>query len=305
MSKMEKEKEFKNIIKINLENLKKIFSNNNFEQGETPVYIEIPNNVEEKLENFKKEIQEKIDRIYSETVDKDISEVFEKCLKIILNHFDNLRNEVEKNLKGSNWEKINNNFSDKLQKEINTQKNIIVTKLESLSDNLKKYYEESYKIINNFKHITENNVKIYDLKHFISIRFGEKYNYKEAIYYIVNDILSESKTATSWKNTESFSEYIKCLFSDKAYLIKTIDFIIKKANERLNNFSRNISYLIQQYLEMMSNDIDIEKNSLINNLEEQNKKNKELVEEKKNKWNILSQEFAELEGKIKLVLGLL
>ena len=53
---------------------------------------------------------------------------------------------------------------------------------------------------------------------------------------------------------------------------------------------------------MMSNDIDIEKNSLINNLEEQNKKNKELVEEKKNKWNILSQEFAELEEKIKLVL---
>ena len=94
------------------------------------------------MEKFKKEIQEKIDKIYSETVDKDISEVFEKCLTAITNHFGNLRNEVETKLKGSNWEKINNNFSDKLQKEINTQKNIIVTKLESLSDNLKKYYED-------------------------------------------------------------------------------------------------------------------------------------------------------------------
>ena len=197
------------------------------------------------MEKFKKEIQEKIDKIYSETVHKDISEVFEKCLTAITNHFGNLRNEVETKLKGSNWEKINNNFSDKLLKEINTQKNIIVSKLESLSDNLKKDYEETYEIINNYKKSSNNKLKSNnDLKYFISKRLGEKNNYKNSIFYIVNDILSESKSATSWKNTESIKEYIKCLFSDKAYLLKTIDFIKIKADERLKNFRRNITNLI-------------------------------------------------------------
>jgi len=150
------------------------------------------------------------------------------------------------------------------------------------------------------------------LKYFISKRLGEKNNYKNAIFYIVNDILSESKSATSWKNTESFKEYIKCLFSDKAYLLKTIDFIKIKADERLKNYRRNITNLIQEYLEIMSNKIDTERNITINYLQEQieyeYKKNKELLEqrleevgEKKKKWKILCEEFVNLEEKIKQI----
>ena len=193
-----------------------------------------------------------------------------------MNHFDNLRNEVEQKLKGNNWTEINDNFAKKLQKEIKEQKNIIIPMLESLSDNLKKDYEESYEIINGIKNNSKNKMNIYELKNFISIRFGEK-NYKEALLYIVNDILSESETATSWKNTQSFREYIKYLFSDKAALIKKIDYIIEKTNERLNHFIKIITDLIQQYLETMSNNIEIEKNIVINKLEEQKKLKKKKI----------------------------
>ena len=311
-SKWEAEEEFKNIIENNLENLTKIFNNNNLDQGELQAKSEIHNNAEERLEKFKKEMHEKSDKIYSETVDKNISEYFKKCLAAVLNHFDNLRNEVEQKLKGNNWTEINDNFAKKLQKEIKEQKNIIIPMLESLSDNLKKDYEESYEIINGIKNNSKNKMNIYELKNFISIRFGEK-NYKEALLYIINDILSESETATSWKNTQSFREYIKYLFSDKAALIKKIDYIIEKTNERLNHFIKIITDLIQQYLETMSNNIEIEKNIVINKLEEQKKieeeKNKELKEqllkeeeEKKKKWNILCEEYVKLEEKIKEIL---
>ena len=66
-SKWEAEEEFKNIIENNLENLTKIFNNNNLDQGELQAKSEIHNNAEERLEKFKKEMHEKSDKIYSET----------------------------------------------------------------------------------------------------------------------------------------------------------------------------------------------------------------------------------------------
>ena len=167
-------------------------------------------------------------------------------------------------------------------------------------------------MINEFKTNPEDNYKFDELKIYISNKLGEKNDYKEAIDNIVNDIISNSRTSTNWKNSSGLFDFLKSKFSDKAYLNKTIEFMISDALDRLNSFSKNIANLIEQYLSDILNKILTEKINIVNiltekirmkeieNMEIENEnqlekekyeKFKKELEEKNKKWKEICQEY--------------
>jgi len=316
-SKYDADIEFKKTIENNLDNLKKIFNNdNNLKSGEAPVYIEIKNDADTKLKEFKKEIEEKIKDIKLANYEKNIPRIFEEAIDQFKKSLIDITNLIEKDLIKENRKKLLIIFKEFFENAINIQKEIIVSNLEDLSDNLKKKYNEAFQIINKFKNNPGNISQMDEPKIYISNQLGERNDYKEAISNIVNDILSDSKNATNWENSDGFFDYLKNLFSNEAYLNKAFDFITKNAYNKLNEFKITLSRHIEEYMEQILDKINIEKISLINNLEEQkrmkdneNERNKELneiekkkyeekikeQEELKQKWNILCQEYDKLE----------
>jgi len=213
------------------------------------------------------------------------------------------------------WRNIQNEFENTFHTSVDKQKTIIIDTLEKCSNSLNTHYEEAFKIINKFKNNPDNNYKYDELKIYISNKLGEKNNYKEAIDNIVNDIVSNSRNVTTWKNSSGLIDFLKTKFSDKAYLNKTIDFIIKNAQEKFTIFRSNISNLINEYLKEILNKITIERINLKNILEEKKKK-KELEniesakkneeekkryeaikkehEEQNKKWNLICQEYCNI-----------
>ena len=323
-SKYDADIEFKKTIENNLDNLKKIFHNdNNLKSGEPPVYIEIKNDADTKLKEFKKEIEEKIKDIKVAIYDKEYPKIFEECIGQITNSLINLTNTIEQDLKTEKWEKVLNKFKENFKNETNNQKEIIVSNLEDLSNNLKKNYNEAFKIINKFKNNPGNIYQMDELKIYISNQLGERNDYKEAISNIVNYILLDSKNATNWENRDGIFDYFKNKIFNKDYLNKTFDFITKSASKKLNEFKIILSRHIEEYMKQILNKINIEEISLINNLEEQkrmkdneNERNKKLNDKEKKKyeekikeeeelkknWNILCQEYDKLEKLIKNIL---
>ena len=282
-SKYDADIEFKKTIENNLDNLKKIFhNNNNLESGEAPVYIEIKNDADTKLKEFKKEIEEKIKDIKLAKYEKGIPSIFEKCIGKITNFLIDITNQVEKDLKIENRKEVLIIFKEYFKNAINIQKEIIVSNLEDLSDNLKKNYNEAFKIINKFKNNPGNIYQMDELKIYISNQLGERNDYKEAISNIVNDILSDSKNATNWENSDGIFDYLKNKIFNKDYLNKTFDFITKSASKKLNEFKIILSRHIEEYMKQILNKINIEKISLINNLEEQKKKKMKKMKKIKN-----------------------
>ena len=312
--------EFKKVIENNLDNLKTIFINDNIvRNGEAPVYIQIKKDADERMKEFKVNIENSIKDIQLDKINYDIPKVFENCIDNMVGSLKDLNSKIEQDLKRENWKEVLNNFENTFKMENDMLIEKIVTTLENFSDNIRKHYNESFQIINQFKNQRGNNYEIEEFKIYLSNHLGEQGNYREAIINIVNDILSNSRNATSWENSNIF-EYFKCLFSSQAYLDKTTTFIMNNAYERLKAFRKNIFKIIDEYLEMILNKIDIEKNSLINHLtmqkqmeDQENERNRvkndeerrryeQIVQDeetKKNKWNMLCQEYNKLEGLIK------
>ena len=320
-SKIDADVEFKKVIENNLDNLKKIFySNYNLKPGDLPIYKEIKNDAEEVLKIFKKEISEKIKDIKVEKCEKDVPKIFEKSIETIMQRLKDSKDKIETDLKKQKKDQILYNFENLFQNEVSIQKEKIIKTLEDFSDNLKNHYNETLKTINMCKNNPRDNYEFDELKVYISNHLGEGNDYKEAISNIINDILSASKNATNWENSTGLFDYLKSIFSDEAYLKKTTNYIIDNTLERLSDFRKIISNLIDEYLETIFTKIDVEKNSLIVNLEEQ-KRIKDLEielnkqfnenekkgyekrlkdeEEKRKKWNILCQEYNKLEVSIK------
>jgi len=305
--------------------LKKIFhTDNNLKSGEAPVYKQIKNDADKQLKVFKKEISEKIKDIKLDKFEKDVPKIFEDYIENIISCLKNLSGKIEYDLQREKWKAVLTRFEEEFKKEINFQKGKIISTLEDFSESLKKHYNEALKIINKFKNNAGDNFQMEDLKIYISNQLGERNDYKEAISNIVNDILSDSRNATNWENSTGLFDYLKCKFSDKAYLNKTIDFIIKNTNERLKDFRKTLTKHIENYMKIILDKIKIEEIALINNLEEQkriegneNQRNQELNdverkkyekkikedEEIKQKWNILCQEYDKLVQLIKNMIN--
>ena len=298
-SKEDANTELKNIVDSNLDILSEIFpnnDNNNTIPRETPVSKEITSETENKLSEFKREIEEKIENIKSMSYEKKVPNVLENCMNEIIKCFEDLKIDIEQNYRREKWDVIHKRFSNKLYTEISNQKKNISQIIDELSTNIKDCCNEVFQAMKNYKNIFGNEFKFIQLKNFISNSLGEQNNFLEAISHIVNDIISESKFASSWKNSESFLEYIRCLFSVKASELKSIDFDIKTIRERLGNFKEILSELTLEYFDYVLNIIDIEKNVSINNLEKETKiKN----EEDKKKWKELCKEFEKIETTIK------
>ena len=191
--------------------------------------------------------------------------------------------------------------------------------MEKCSDEIKTNYLKSFEIINQFKTNSKEEHKFKELKIYLSNKLGEKNNYKEAFDNIVTDIVSNSRTATDWKNSSGFFDYLKSKFFDEAYLNKTIDYIISNSSKRLESFRKNISNLIDEYKVDIITKIDIEKNNISNFLQKEvekeelkNKNNKKLNEvyeakkkeneKSKEKWNEICEKYNEVKTKIKNIL---
>ena len=273
--KYESDNELRKLVENNLDNLNKIFysEEEDLECGLSPVYIEITNESEEKLKEFEKEIEDKIKDIKLDKYNYNFPEKFEIGIEEIANNLKGLKDKIEDSLKNKQkWRNIQNEFENTFHTSVEKQKTIIIDTLEKCSNSLNTHYEEAFKIINKFKNNPDNNYKYDELKIYISNKLGEKNNYKEAIDNIVNDIVSNSRNVTTWKNSSGLIDFLKTKFSDKAYLNKTIDFIIKNAQEKFTIFRSNISNLINEYLKEILNKITIERINLKNILEEKKKK---------------------------------
>lgn len=298
-SKEDANTELKNIVDSNLDILSEIFpnnDNNNTTPRETPVSKEITSEPENKLSEFKREIEEKIENIKSMSYEKKVPNVLENCMNEIIKCFEDLKIDIEQNYRREKWDIIHKRFSNKLYTEISDQKKNISQIIVELSTYIKDCCNEAFQAMKNYKNIFGKEFKFIQLKNFISNSLGDQNNFLEAISHIVNDIISESKFASSWKNSESFLEYIRCLFSVKASVLKSIDFDIKTIRERLGNFKEILSELTLEYFDYVLNIIDIEKNVSINNLEKETKiKN----EEDEKKWKELCKEFEKIETTIK------
>lgn len=248
---------------------------------------------------FKKDIQYKIDHMQLELVKNNVPDVFVESIEAIMKSLLSLNNKIEQDLKKENWKEILTRIQTTFGNIMTKQKSKIISTLETLSDNLNKLYLDSFDIINKFKNTPGCNFELSELKIFISDRLGEKNNYEEAITNIMSDILSDSKYATNWKNSSGIVEYIKCIFTDKAYLKKTTDIMMNSTSKRLNNFKNIINKLIKEYMDIILNIVDIEKNSLINYFEEKKRRKDNEEQERKMKWKLLCQEFNQLEQKMK------
>ena len=312
--------EFKNLIEDKLSDLDTIFHSQEYfiklpEQKEISYYFK------EKLDAFNKDIDNSKDvilRIIKN--DYDIPHILEKCIDSIKSVLNNLKNEIQSNLKQKkSWKDIQREFETTFKSTVEDKKKNIVENLEKCSDEIKTNYLKSFEIINQFKTNSKEEHKFKELKIYLSNKLGEKNNYKEAFDNIVTDIVSNSRTATDWKNSSGFFDYLKSKFFDEAYLNKTIDYIISNSSKRLESFRKNISNLIDEYKVDIITKIDIEKNNISNFLQKEvekeelaNKNNKKLNEvyeakkkeneKSKEKWNEICEKYNEVKTKIKNIL---
>ena len=99
-SKNDAENEVKKIIGNNLDNLKKIFYIDYKRQlGEAPVYKEIKNIANIKLNIFKREITEKIKDIKMKILEYNVPKVFEESIETIIKCLTDLKSKIEIDLK--------------------------------------------------------------------------------------------------------------------------------------------------------------------------------------------------------------
>ena len=290
--------ELKQLIGNHLDNLNKIFSNEENLKWDLPALeqIEIKNESKEKLIQFNKDIENKIKDINLVKVFHDVPKILENSINTIIKELRGLKDKIENSLKQKKkWKNIQDEFENTFQTLVEKEKNEIITTLENCSQNLNNHYEEAFQIIHKLKINQDKNYQLDELKIYISNKLGEKNNYKEAIDNIVNDIVSESRNATIWKKCSGLIDFIKCKVSDSAYLNRTIDSIISNFQERFSAFRKNISNLIDEYFKEILNKINIEKINLDNILEEQKKK-KELENAEKEQQN---QEMKEKYRKLK------
>ena len=311
--KYESDKDLRQLIDNNLDNLNKIFyTEENKDCGFVPVYKEITNEPEKKLVNFQNNIDNKIKDLIVDKSNNDVPKILEISIEEVNGILKNLKEKIDEKLKQKKkWKEIQEEFEKVFHSSVENQKTKIIDTLEKCSEQLKIHSQEASKMINDFKINNEDNFKFDELKIYLSNKLGED-NYKVAIDNIVNDIVSNSRTATTWKNRTGFFDFLKTKFSDKAYLDKTIDYIILNAVEKLNNFKKNISHLIDTYLSDIQNKFNIEKINIINiltekaeqkklenqKIKEQNDKEKEKyeklkkeTEERNNKWKVICQEY--------------
>ena len=312
--KYESDNDLRKLIENKLDNLDKIFYNEeNLEVGMVPVYKEITNDSKVKLEQFKINLDNKIKDFIIDKSTNDVPKILYDSIFKVNDVLKNLKNDIDGKLKQKKkWKEIQDEFENALQTTVQNQKTLIIDTLEKCSYQVKTHSNEAFKMINEFKTNPEDNYKFDELKIYISNKLGEKNDYKEAIDNIVNDIIANSRTSTNWKNSSGLFDFLKSKFSDKAYLNKTIEFMISDALDRLNSFRINIANLIEQYLSDILNKILTEKINIVNiltekirmkeienmEIEKENQLEKEKyekfkkeLEEKNKKWKEICQEY--------------
>ena len=200
--------------------------------GEAPVYKEIKNIANIKLNIFKREITEKIKDIKMKILEYNVPKVFEESNEPIIKCLTDLKSKIEIDLKSQKKNEILTKLLYTFQNEMNKQKEKLVKTLEDFSDNLKNNYNQTFRIINKFKNDFKDKYEFEELKTYISSHLGERNDYKEAITNIVTDILSTVSNVTNLENSTGFFDYLKTLISDEGFLNKASEFIIQKTEKR-------------------------------------------------------------------------
>ena len=317
MCKNESDNDLRRIIENNLDNLDKIFNNNDYlENVMIPAYKEITNESKEKLEKFQKDIEYKIKDIIIEKYMNDVPKILLNSIYEINNYIKNFKNNIDEKLKKKKWKDVENEFENIFQTTIENQKAKIIEAIDKYSDQLKIRSDDAFKLIAIFKTNSEDNYKFDELKIYLANKLGAKNNYKEVINKIINEIIANSRKTTNIEKSSGLLDFFKTKFSDKAYLNKRIDFIKSYAAERLNYLGMNISNLMEQYLSEIMNKISVEKANIINILKEKKRKEEfENIEKEKNnkiekekyeifkkekdkKWDKIYQEYNKIKALI-------
>ena len=283
--------DFITIINNNLFDLKTIF-NNDYENNncKEPVYLEIKQDMKNKKDNFEKEIDGFITYIDACLYKNNIPKIIEKYTDKIVTFLQNEKLNIKNNLKTQNYEQILSKIENiPFKEEIKSLNDEIIRALEESSDNINKYYNKSFDLINKYKVNKNNEHIIAPLKDYISNQLGERYNYKEAINNIMNDVITNSKDSIKWENSK-FTDFIGYKFSKTASLSQILDAMIQNSSTNLTKFKNKIDGIIEDYIEEIKNKIKIQKEGCIENLEKQIK----IEEETNNEFTIRNQKSKEI-----------
>ena len=302
------------------ENINEIFKNLSFifevsYDDKFEIFKEAPKSndstayIDENIKKFKnkvKYIKEKIDYDYSNC---NIKKIFSNYLNQIKKSLEEKKSIIEEDLKNEDWQNIQNNFEQIFTSKLNFLKKELLDKIEDLSNQIKNNFDEFHKTINEIIPCESSNLL---LKNFISKRMGRDNDIEESINDIIFDIISQSKSCTDWKNSQSFFKWFKAKIIKKEYLNQIIDFMIDNSCLKLKKSSDTYSNLIEDFKVRIENEINCKKDKIIEELEskkyEENKKiqiknekqrrkweeDKSIYEEKKKQWKELCKEFKQL-----------
>jgi len=291
ISRIYADSDIRNLINQKLANLDKIFriiEDEEYKINQSKL-LELKDNknkiLEKALEN-KNESKESVPKKFEQSIN-EINSVLE-----------NIKKDIDKNLKSKNWKEIQQEFETTFNGIVKEKKKEIKDSIISLSSEITVLYEKEIRLINDLRKNPDNNYNIDELTIYISNNLEERNDFEKAIDNIVNDIILDSKQATYWKNRTGFFDFLKEKIFDKPYLIKTIDFIISNSEKKLNTFKKRISEIISKYLEEKLLEINIEDNNITNYLAQQKEDNKKKNED----WGKVCDEYNAVKKKVNNIL---
>ena len=233
---------------------------------DAPIAKVVKPHVEEDLNNMKAEINNYLNLIKNEFSNNDIISILDTCSLNIANVLQDQKNKIVSNLKNKNWESIQKEFEEIFEKETKELKNKLISTLDKASSNIKKKYDNCYRILNRF-YAKRCEGKIIEYKNYISNNLGGNNNIESTINQIINDIISGSKTAADWDKVDGFFSWLGGKIFDDNYLKKIIDYILSHATPEIKKFADNIKSHVEKYKKDINDEIESSKNRVVEEME--------------------------------------
>ena len=228
------------------------------------------------------------------------------------------KNKIAKNLETKDWKKVQEDFEDAFKNESENFKSQLISNIEESSKNIKIHYDHCYDILDEFySEKCQRGCNLF--KDHISNSLGGDDNIEKTMQQLVDDIITDSKSATKWNGIKNFFGWLHSKISSEEYLTKTVNFIINKISTNLKNFRDNIKEHIDKYKNNLNNEIKSSKYRVVAILKEKkeeeelkikiaNDKNekerkkweeeKRILDEKKKKWEEICKKYRILRDEI-------
>ena len=241
----------------------------------------------------------------------DIVKILSICSVNLINDLNEQKNNLEKNLKNKKWDKIQKEFEEIFEKDINILKSELLETLEKASKNIAEYLDECYDNLDNYY---SDKIKRKDLlyKNYISNCMGGDNDIEKTLDQMLSDIINGSRHSTDKKNVEGIFNYLN----------KTFDYIIQLSTIRIKSFCDKIKEEDEKFKKDMIDEITSSKERVVYELKQKKEKEelekkkeevknekerklweeeKRLQEKKKVKWESLCKKYRALRDEITLI----